>query len=428
MFKFLKDRFSKEKEEKPITIQIGEVPTLLDDLDAEITTDIAARTEGHRNEVTAARTELREMVRDLRSKEREEAYHPKLEKIARNTLPLFEKSMLSSLIKDLPPEPEEFYTAASESLKGCVKGLAGPGRYLRSVFPDEMKEIRVTVDRIGREVNAMTPHIAGARKKRDQIAGLRKAAASLSGTVAEHERMVAELARIRDEIALEEHAIGDLSQVLAQAEDASASAEIAGLETVISGLHEEVSAADRALRSDLSVLSHLLRKGEKVLQRGEGASAAREIEQIVDALAGSGLPSEEQLMPGLARALPLIRSMIGSGEIVLKNKEERELFSEDTDIMARIRALYSQRRDAESRLKAAERAYAVIPAVEKARKAEREREKREARLALLRERMTTVGERKQALEAEIPLLMAGIEQEISTLEGKPVTLLGIEEV
>jgi len=428
MFKFLKDRFSMEKEEKPITIQIGDIPALLDVLDAEITTDIAARTEGHRNAVTAARTELREMVRDLRSKEREEAYHPKLEKIARNTLPLFEKSMLSSLVKDLPPEPEEFYTAASECLKVCVKGLAGPGRYLRSVFPDEMKEIRMMVDRIGREVNAMTPHISGARKKRDQIAGLRKAAASLSGTVADHEKMVAELARTRDEIALEEHAIEDLSQVLAQAGDAAASAEISGLETVISGLREEVSAADRALRSDLSVLSHLLRKGEKVLQRGEGASAAREIEPVVDVLAGSGLPSEEQLVPGLARALPLIRSMIGSGEIVLKNKEERELFSEDTDVMARIRALYAQRKDAELRLKAAERAYTVIPVIEQARKAEREREKREARLASLRERMTSIGEREQALEAEIPLLMAGIEQEISTLEGKPVTLLGIGEV
>ncbi|MCG7854277.1 MAG: hypothetical protein MIO88_00335, partial [Methanoregulaceae archaeon] len=366
MFKFLKHRFSKEKEERPITIQIGEVPALLDALDAEITADLATRTEGHRNAVTAARDKLRELVQDLRSKERDEAYHPKLEKIARNTLPLFEKSMLSSLGKDLPRDPEEFYTAASECLKGCVKGLAGPGRYIRGVFPEEMKEIRVAVDRIGREVNAMTPQIAGARKKRDQIAELRKTEASISGAVADHEKMVADLARARDEITREEQAIEDLSQALAQAGDAAGSEKIAGLKTAISGLREELSAADRALRSDLSVISHLLRKGEKVLQRGEGASAAREIEPVVDALAGSGLPAEEQLMPGLARALPLIRSMIRSGEIVLKNKEERELFSERSDIMARITALYAQRRDAESRLKAAERAYAAIPVIEQA--------------------------------------------------------------
>jgi hypothetical protein len=426
MFKFLKGRFSSEKEEKPLTIRFGEVPALLDTLDAGINADLAERTEGHRTAVTTARAELRELVRDLRSKEREEAYHPKLEKIARNTLPLFEKSMLTSLAKELPREPEEFYTTASESLRGCVKGLAGPGRYLRGVFPDEMKEIRVTVDRIGHEVNAMTPHIAGARKKRDQIAGLRKTSASVSEAVAHHEKTGADLARIREEIAREEHAIEDLSKALEQAGDVSASAEIAGLNTAISALREEVSVADRALRTDLSVIAHLLRKGEKVLQRGEGASAAREIEPVVDALAGSRLPAEDQLVPGLIRVLPLVRSMIGSGEIVLKNKEERELFSENTDITARIRALYALREDAESRLRTAERAYATNPVIEQAMRTERDREEREARLALLRERMTAIGERKQVLEAEIHELMAGMEQEISALEGKPVTLIGNE--
>jgi hypothetical protein len=423
MFRFLKDRFSKEKEEQPITIPIGEVPALLDTLEDEITADLATRTEGHRNAVTAARAKLRELVQDLRSKERDEAYHPKLEKIARDTLPLFEKSMFSSLGKDLPRDPEEFYTAASECLKGCVKGLAGPGRYLRGVFPEEMKEIRVAVDRIGREVNAMTPHIAGARKKRDQITGLRKTGASISAAVADHEKMEADLAQVRDEITREEQVIKDLSQILAQAGDAARSDDIAGLETTISGIREEVSAADRVLRSDLAVISHLLRKGEKMLQRGEGASAAREIEPVVDALAGSGLPAEEQLVPGLARALPLIQSMIRSGEIVLKNKEERELFSESSDIMARVRLLYAQRRDAELRLKAAERTYAAIPVIEQAQKAEREREKGEARLALLREKMIATEGRKQALEAVIPELRAGMEQEISALEGKPVTLM-----
>ncbi|NYT07585.1 MAG: hypothetical protein GKC05_04940, partial [Methanomicrobiales archaeon] len=140
MFRFLKDRFSKEKEEQPLTIRVEDVPGLLDAREAQIAADLAAGTGDHRNAVVTARIELRELVMDLRSKEREEAYHPKLEKIAKNTLPLFEKSMLSSLAKDLPSDPGEFYTAASECLKGCVKGLAGPGRYLKGVFPDEMKE------------------------------------------------------------------------------------------------------------------------------------------------------------------------------------------------------------------------------------------------------------------------------------------------
>ncbi len=426
MFRFIRDRFSKEKEEKPLVIGVTEIPALLESREAEIAADLAARTEKHQNTVIAARTELRELVRDLRSKEREEAYHPKLEKIAKNTLPLFEKSMLSSLAKDLPRDPEEFYNAASECLKGCVKGLAGPGRYLKGVFPEEMKEIRLSVDRIGREINAMTPIVAEARRKRDQIVAVRKTAGSLATAVAQHETAERDLSLIRDEIGAEEQAIQELEKTLAAAEAAAASAEITGLADTVSGLREEMTAADRTLRADLAVISHLLRKGEKVLQRGEGASAARDIEAVVDALAGSGLPAEDQLLPGLARALPLIRSMIGSGEIVLKNKEERELFSGETDIIARVRGLYGQHRDTESRLRAAERAYAAHPAIEQARRAERERDQREARLAVLREKMATTGERGQALDAEIPDLITGIEREISAIEGRPVALAGYE--
>ena len=109
MFKFIKDRFSKEREEKPRTVSISDVPVLLEARDAEITADLSAGIERHRDGVLAAREDLVDLIRDLRSKEREEAYHPKLEKIAKNTLPLFEKSMLSSLAKALPSNPEEFY-------------------------------------------------------------------------------------------------------------------------------------------------------------------------------------------------------------------------------------------------------------------------------------------------------------------------------
>jgi predicted nucleic acid-binding Zn-ribbon protein len=426
MFKFIKDRFSKEREEKPRTVSISDVPVLLEARDAEITADLSAGIERHRDGVLAAREDLVDLIRDLRSKEREEAYHPKLEKIAKNTLPLFEKSMLSSLAKALPSNPEEFYVAASECLKGCVKGLAGPGRYLRGVFPEEMKEIRLNVDRIGREVNAMTPQIADARRKRDEIADLHRTAASLSATIANHNATERDLINIRDKIDEEEQAIEDLKKTLAISEGPAVSAEVDDLRSAVSDLQGELSSADRSLRADISVIAHVLRKGERILQRGEGASASREIEAVVDALDGSNLPDEDQLLSGLNKVLPIIRSMIASGEIVLKNKEERELFSEEVDITARIKSLYDQYRGAESRLSAAERDHEAHPIVEKIRWVQHERETREARLADLRDKMAAIGEREQSLSREIPALLAAIEQGISRIEGKPVMLVSDE--
>src|SRR5512136_2553474 len=254
MFKFLKDRFSSGKVEEPLSLAISDIPAILEAREKEITQSLSNDTEIHRRAVSTARAELSALVQELVSLEREEVNHPKLEKIAKNTLPLFEKTMLSSLARDLPEEPEAFYHATSESLKGCVKGLSGPGRYLRGVFPNEMKEIREIVDRIGREMNAMTPHIAKARMKRDQIRALRKDLAGHSAALSEKGSLTTELSRIESEIEEEKGELAILTIEEKEAQLAITSPEIIGLEQRAAELREEVLAEERAIRNDLSVI------------------------------------------------------------------------------------------------------------------------------------------------------------------------------
>jgi hypothetical protein len=422
MFKFLKDRFSSGKVEEPLSLAVSEIPAILETREKEITKSLSNDTENNRRAVSTARAGLSALVQELVSLEREEVNHPKLEKIARNSLPLFEKTMLSSLARDLPEEPEAFYHAASESLKGCVNGLSGPGRYLRGVFPDEMKEIRDTVDRIGREMNAMIPYIAKARMKRDQIRALRKDLAGYSAALSEKESQTTELSRIEAEIEEEKGELAILTDEEKEAHLAIISPDIIGLEQRAAGLREEVLAGERAIRNDLSVISHLLRKGEKVLQKGEGGAPTRDLELVVDALTVSGLPDEEQVVPGLVRVLPLICSMIESGDIVLKNKEEKELFSGTTDIPARLAGCYRKRNLADSRLKATEREIADHPVVIRVRKLEREKVQRETLLASLTGKRSGILERADLLDAEIPATQKRVEQALSTLEERQVTL------
>jgi hypothetical protein len=422
MFKFLKDRFSSKKEEEPLSLAVSEIPATLEAREKEITQSLSNDTEINRRAVSTARSGLSALVQELVSLEREEVNHPKLEKIARNTLPLFEKTMLSSLARDLPEEPEAFYHAASETLKGCVKGLSGPGRYLRGVFPDEMKEIRNTVDRIGREMNAMSPYIAKARMKRDQIRAVRKDLAGYSAALSEKESLTTELSRIEAEIEEEKGELAILTGEEKEAHLAITSPDIIGLEQRTAGLKEEVLAEERAIRNDLSVISHLLRKGEKVLQKGPGGAAAKDLELVVDSLTVSGLPAKEQVVPGLVRVLPLIGSMIESGDIILKNKEEKELFSGTTDIPARLSRNYRERDLADSRLKAAEREIANNPVVIRVRRLEREKVQRENRLASLTGKRSGILERADLLDAEIPATRKRVEQALSVLEERQITL------
>lgn len=422
MFKFLKDRFSSKKEEEPLSLAVSEIPATLETREKEITQSLSNDTEINRRAVSTARSGLSALVQELVSLEREEVNHPKLEKITRNTLPLFEKTMLSSLARDLPEEPEAFYHAASETLKGCVKGLSGPGRYLRGVFPDEMKEIRDTVDRIGREMNAMSPYIAKARMKRDQIRALRKDLVGYSAALSEKESLTTELSRIETEIEEEKGELAILTGEEKEAHLAITSLDIIGLEQRATGLKEEVLAEERAIRNDLSVISHLLRKGEKVLQKGQGGAATKDLELVVDSLTMSGPPAEEQVVPGLVRVLPLIGSMIENGDIVLKNKEEKELFSGTTDIPARLAWCYRKRDLADSRLKAAEREIANNPVFVRVRRLEREKVQRENRLASLTGKRSGIVERAALLDAEIPATQKRVEQALSTLEERQVTL------
>ena len=422
MFKFIREMFSSGKVAEPLSLAADDIPAILEAQETEITHSLSKDTEINRQVVSNARAELSGLVQELVSLEREEVYHPKLEKIAKNTLPLFEKTMLSSLARDLPEEPEAFYHAASESLKGCVKGLAGPGRYLRGVFPDEMKEIREIVDRIGREMNAMTPHIAKARMKREQVSALRKDLAGLSAALSERESLTTELSRIDAEIEGEKGEFAILTDQENEAHLALASPDITRLEQQAAELKEEVLAEERAIRNDLSVISHLLRKGEKVLQKGESRSVAKDLELVVDAITVSELPAEEQVIPGLVRVLPLIGSMIENGDIVLKNKEEKEIFSRNTDIPARLSEYYRKRNLADSRLKAVEREIAENPVVVEVRRLEREKLRRETHLASLTGRRLGILERADLLDAGIPATHKRVEQALSTIEERQITL------
>jgi hypothetical protein len=420
MFRRIKDLFSQHAEEVVATCGMDELPGLLESLESDSAATERENTRDQRTAIRQLRSDLSAMVQNLASKEREEAYHPKLETIAKNTLPQFERAMLSSLGKELPEDPGEFYLAATDSLKGCVKGLAGPGRYLRGVFPDEMKEIRETVDLIGREMNAMTPVIATARSRRARIAGIRADLARFHAAVDEQITGMAEVTGIRQDIENTERErilIRDQIREIQEAvEHGVLKREKEELLHVQQAYHDE----ERALHADLAVLLHVYRKGEKVLGRIHGAAAAKEIEAVVHMLSGTGIPEEGQLQPNLVRTLPPVMSMIASGEIALKNKEEKEIFSGDCDISARVREGYARTEGARIRFQGKERAYQDHPLQADLRAARKKDEALSLRIATQQSRLLVLTDRNEVLEKEIALVFEKIRSGIRDLTGKDV--------
>lgn len=423
MFRRIKDIFGPGKGPGAVTCRIDEIPAILDAREDEVVRILWDKTLKQRNTIRDLRSALMELVQDLASKEREEAYHPKLETIAKNTLPLFERAMLSALTKDLPEEPQEFYHAASECLKGCVKGLSGQGRYLRGVFPEEMKEIREIVDQIGREMNAMTPFIAEARSKRALISAVRADLSRLDTAETEKKRGIEEISQLKGEIDREERECDRLRERIAIMKEAADTEDLRASREEVAALNREFLDEERVLLADFAVISHVFRKGEKVLGRATGPAAAKDLEALVDLLSGNGVPAEDQFMPGLSRSMPLIEGMIVSGDLTLKNKEEKELFSKETDLVARFRDRYARREAAYQRFRAKERAYQEIPLLTDLSSALKEDERRAGQLRVMKSRLSCVIEKNEALEHEIPDITGKVSAGFEALLGHPVALV-----
>lgn len=426
MFKFLKDMLKPGKEEAPLTFGIDEVAPFLETSLQDVTVSLYEKTNGPRQAVEIERQELHRLLDEISSKEREEAYHPKLEKVAKNTLPLFQKAMYSAVSKELPPDPEEFYTAVGECLKGCVKGISGPGRYLQGVFPEEMKKIKETVDRIGREVNSMTPAIAEARKRRDAISKARHDLSRYSAASSEQKSARADIDRHGQEIIVVTKELQGVHEMAASFETGPDAQEAATLSVALETSRAAVEHEERSIRADLAVISHVLRKSEKLVSRSQGAAAAKGLEEAVDLLAVSGIPDKDQLLPVLRKTLPVVSSMVQTGEITLKNKEERELFSPDGDLFGRIGQDFVRLEVARSAFRTADQACHQSRYRQRMKEYESQATQAESRIAALKVKISALEQKISDLEKELPALRRSLETLLGELARKPV-VFGVPE-
>ncbi len=414
--------FGTPKEPEDIEYALGELPSLLDSREKEISRTLIEKTQKQRNRIRDLRLSLKELVKELISKEREEAYHPKLETIAKNTLPLFKRAMFSSLSKDLPEDPDLFYLAATESLKGCVKSLSGQGRYLRVVFPEEMKEIREMVDQIGREMNAMTPAIAEARKQREVLSAVRTDLSRLNSAEKEKNHTADEINLLRGETLRETGDIDRLCDRIRAVNEAIEQGSLRNQQEGLATAKSEFIEKEMALQADLAVVAHVFRKAEKVLGRTIGTASVKDIETFVDTLAGSGIPAEEQIVPDLIRLLPTLASLRDSGDLVLKNKDEKELFSSEMDLPSRIRDGYARRAVAYRSFHTKEHAYQENPLLVELSALQREVDRRKGHAESLASRLSSLIEKNAALEKEIPDLEERVRSDVGRLLGHAVSI------
>jgi len=360
MFKQLRDLFRRtEPEEESLNLSFDGLPAWLDAREEEIGNELSGATEPSREAILGILEHLREAVARMETAEGDEEVHPRLRDISRKALPGFAKSMAQILSRELSGDPEAFYATVAEILKGSLKALKGQGKYLSSVYPDEMKEVRAAVKDLGREVNTMTEALARARAGRQQVEDVRKSHAALS--------------RIREEYAAVDGQVREYGTALAEAESAIHKTEedLAALkrhphyarkqeiEERIRELDATAEEAGREVAALRTTAVHVFRKAGKMAEKAGDSAAAASIDRALDAYTGGG---DDPVGPTEA-VMPVILAMIQREELALKNQDELRLFSDTETLPAAMKRALERQRDVRVKRAAEQEALAALPVV-----------------------------------------------------------------
>jgi hypothetical protein len=421
MHNFLKKLLGK-KEPEVVSIPFDSIPAWLNGREKTARATLESKTGKPKKTIRDIIADLQKIVDSIKRAEQDPEIHPKLKSIAKNSLPLFVRAMHTSLERELPEECEEFYSVAAECLKSCLNSTRGQGRYLQMVFPEEMKAIRQKIDAIGKEINQITVSLTEFRKEKTLIDAARSAYTALEDIDADLKKAAGKdqriAARIR-EMTERESAIG---QELAALASDGRMAEVTGLDSALKEQEKERDSAARTYAALSMTASHVLRKAEKIAIKQKHPAEITVLKHTIGFLSDHEIPKVSELRESLAAAFPIAKRMIDDGEIVLKNKEERAVFSSTLSFGDDICAGCAALKEKENTCRTVQENISLHPLLQK--KYSLEREKSQLGAMLIKEELAKkeLEEWRDRTNKRVPGLSEELHKKIGIILGEGVQL------
>jgi predicted nucleic acid-binding Zn-ribbon protein len=418
MFRFLKG-FMKG-EDAPSDLGIGDLPAWIDGEEKKARQDLAARVVAARAVMLDARRQMEEVLSGFDTASMGEVPHPKLAGVTERSLPLFLKAMRTSISRALPDEPEGFYTAAGEVLKGCLSAFRGQGRYLASRFPEEMKVLREGVDTMGREVNALTPQISRARERLRGLADLRESLARYQDAKRRASVGRKEIHSLEEEERAARASLEGVNHGLAELEKGEEFVACQGELSRIKSLEEDRNAVTRLYRASTATSVHLFRKGEKIASRKKDREAVRILHEAIDLLDRDLPIPEDSASRIIPPAQKVIAALVASGDLTPKNREEIDLLQLPERFVQKIAEISGKFRAISSEIASAQGAMLSQPALVKSRDLRKEMEDLEKRIAQAKNRLELARKEVQDLEASMKVSLDEVHNRAEGMSEKHV--------
>lgn len=406
----------------PQVLSYTGMPAWLDQQDETAQSELASGIRQPMADIRNAVAHLQLHLATLAGAEHDPVMHPKLKTIAKNSLPQFVRAMKSATAKDLPEDPEEFYTAAAECVKNCLQAIRGPGRYLQAIFPEETKSIRLAIDEMGRGINTVNPLLGAYRKRSAEIRSARAIMDEIGSLREDYTRSEERARRMQARITEITERSAAIEAELAHLPEDPAMHEIEEMKRALDDLAGQRDDAVRTYSSLSMTASHVIRKAEKLAARDHHTPEVSLIRTTMEILSSHDIPAPDLLDTRLAAACPVIVQMIDSGQIALKNKEERTLFSDIPRFRSEIGAACTALCSLEERCRQAESALAAHRITLSMQSLAREKAQLAVMLTREQETLSDLTEWQTKTMEHIPALYADLRNRIKDLSAETLIL------
>lgn len=342
MYNFIKNLVNPKKP-VPVVIAFDTIPAWVDDREKQARSTLESAAKGPMQNIRNSAAQLQHVVNSISGSEHDPALHPKLKSVAKNSLPLYIKAMNAALAKPLSEDIETFYTDAVECVKSSLNGNRGQGRYLQAVFPEEIKAVKMSVDAMGREMNILTASLAEYQKQKAAIDAVHALYQSVRDMKEDLELSGEKERRITARISEISSRIGEIEkEEAALASDTEGSRAIEECRFALAELEKNRNEITRNYAARSMTASHVFRKAENIAARQHRTADVTALRHAIAILSNHDMPGPSDLSSALAAACPVAQRMIEAGEIPLKNREEREVFSDSNSFCTMMSELCTE--------------------------------------------------------------------------------------
>jgi chromosome segregation ATPase len=195
-----------------------------------------------------------------------------------------------------------------------------------------------------------------------------------------------------------------------------------GLRERIGSLEEELERTGREFTVISAALAHVFRKAEKVTGRKSDSAGAKAVRHVTELLSSHQVPSPKELAESLKITLPIVLPLIASGEVALKNKEERALFSEPERLVSILERSAAEYYSCTARLVAAKEDLAANPVVARLTQIETELRQIEKTIARGEAQGVELAQQQDDSAGAIPTLVDELDRTVAVLAGGRVRL------